>query len=128
MIESFWRAFRARARFDPTRSFGAWMRQIATRAALDHLRTLRRRAERQLGDIEQAAPAGSDLAARDAIERAFRRLSPKLQIVATLALLEEWSVADISGVLDLPIGTVKSRLSRATAGLRKELTREGIRP
>src|SRR6266849_1802550 len=42
LAESFWRAYRGRARFDVTRSFGAWMRRIATNAALDHLRTTRR--------------------------------------------------------------------------------------
>src|SRR6516164_9507638 len=44
VVEAFWRAYRGRARFDPTRSFGAWMRRIATNAALDHLRAARTRA------------------------------------------------------------------------------------
>ncbi len=33
VVEAFWRAYRGRARFDPSRSFGAWMRRIATNAA-----------------------------------------------------------------------------------------------
>ena len=37
-VDAFWRAYRARARFDATRSFGAWMRRIATNAALEQLR------------------------------------------------------------------------------------------
>jgi len=41
-VETFWRIHRAHARFDPTRSFGAWARRIATNAALDHLKTARR--------------------------------------------------------------------------------------
>src|SRR6266404_529795 len=40
-VETFWRMYRAHARFDPTRSFGAWARRIATNAALDHLKTAR---------------------------------------------------------------------------------------
>jgi RNA polymerase sigma-70 factor (ECF subfamily) len=43
LVEAFWRAYRARARFDSSRSFGAWMRRIATNAARDHLRSVRRR-------------------------------------------------------------------------------------
>ena len=129
LVESFWRAFRARARFVVTRPFGAWLRRIATRAALDHLRAVRRRAERHLGEVDlPAAPASGDLAARDAIARAFHRLPPKLQVVATLALVEERPYGEIAEALDLPIGTVKSRLSRANARLREELSRQGIRP
>jgi RNA polymerase sigma-70 factor, ECF subfamily len=37
-VEAFWKMHRAHARFDPTRSFGAWARRIATNLALDHLR------------------------------------------------------------------------------------------
>src|SRR5580765_8007549 len=36
LVEAFWRAYRGRARFDASRSFGAWLRRIATNAALDH--------------------------------------------------------------------------------------------
>src|SRR5438128_4202613 len=43
-IETFWRVYRSRARFDPARSFGAWTRRIAMNVALDHLkRTVRDR-------------------------------------------------------------------------------------
>ena len=37
-VETFWRIYRCRARFDPKGSFGAWAYRIATNAALDHLR------------------------------------------------------------------------------------------
>ena len=36
-LETFWRIYRAHARFDPERCFGAWARRIATNLALDHL-------------------------------------------------------------------------------------------
>jgi RNA polymerase sigma-70 factor (ECF subfamily) len=45
-IETFWRIYRARARFDPCRSFGAWARRIASNLALEHLS--RRRLNRSL--------------------------------------------------------------------------------
>ena len=57
---------------------------------------------------------------------AFRRLPPKLQVVAVLALIEEQPYGAIADALDLPIGTVKSRVFRATRALRLELTRLGI--
>ncbi|HET9358185.1 MAG TPA: sigma-70 family RNA polymerase sigma factor [Vicinamibacterales bacterium] len=127
LVEAFWRAYRARGRFDPSRSFGAWMRRIATNAALDavrHARAARWRA------IEDTLPAvgGPDPDVRDAIVAAFRRLPPKLQVAATLALVEEVPYAEIADALDIPIGTVKSRVSRATGLLRTELARRGVRP
>src|SRR4249920_1437704 len=42
LVDAFWRAHRARARFDPSRSFGAWIRRIATNAALARLRSIGR--------------------------------------------------------------------------------------
>ena len=45
LVETFWRVYCARARFDSSRSFGAWLRRIATNAALDHLRAGRRHAD-----------------------------------------------------------------------------------
>ncbi len=62
------------------------------------------------------------------LRRFVRTLSPRLQIVATLALIEERPYAEIADALDLPVGTVKSRVFRATRALRTELARLGIRP
>jgi RNA polymerase sigma-70 factor (ECF subfamily) len=46
-VEVFWRIYRAHARFDPSRSFGAWARRIASNAALDYLRRARREPTRR---------------------------------------------------------------------------------
>ena len=124
VVEAFWRAYRGRARFDPSRSFGAWMRRIVTNAARDHLRKAPLR-ESGLPVDQLRAPARD--VERDATVRlAFRRLPPKLQIVATLALVENEPYAEIADALDVPVGTVKSRVFRAIRALRKELTRLGI--
>ena len=69
-------------------------------------------------------PAAHDL--RDALRRAFGRLPPRLAAVASLALIEQQSYADIAEALDVPIGTVKSRVFRATRMLREELARLGV--
>src|SRR2546422_3882672 len=44
-VETFWRIYRSRARFNPAGNFGAWTRRIATNVALDHLKTVRREVE-----------------------------------------------------------------------------------
>jgi RNA polymerase sigma-70 factor (ECF subfamily) len=127
LVEAFWRAFRGHARFDPSRSFGAWMRRIATNAAIDQLNAARRRSwiAVSVGQVPasaratRAGPVTFEL--RDDINRAFATLPPKLRVVATLALIEEVPQTEIADALGVPIGTVKSRLFRATRELRKEL-------
>jgi RNA polymerase sigma-70 factor, ECF subfamily len=128
LVEAFWRAYRGRARFDPSRSFGAWMRRIATNAALDHLRALRAQAGWGVADDTMPSAPVPDGAVRASIVRAFRSLPPRLQVVAMLALVEEQPYAEIADALDLPVGTIKSRVFRATRLLRKELARLGITP
>jgi len=128
LVEAFWRAYRGRAHFDPSRSFGAWMRRIATNSACDHLRKMLPLASRITTADGIAGPKSADRVQGESIALAFRKLPPKLQLVATLALIEGQSHAEIAEELDLPVGTVKSRLFRALCALRKELARLGIRP
>jgi RNA polymerase sigma-70 factor (ECF subfamily) len=128
LVEAFWRAYRGRAQFDPGRSFGAWMRRIATNASLDYLRALKPMRGWQTADDTLPASRGSDRETNDAIALAFRRLPADLQIVAALALLEEQPYAEIADALGIAEGTVKSRVFRATRALREELVRLGVRP
>lgn len=128
LVEAFWRAYRGRAHFDPSRSFGAWMRRIAANAAGDHLRVMRPRTSWITVADGIEGRKSADRVLGETIALAFRKLPPKLQVVATLALIEGQSHAEIAEALDLPVGTVKSRLSRGVHALRKELARMGIRP
>lgn len=127
VVEAFWRCHRSRAQFDPSRSFGAWMRRIATHVAIDVLNKGRRHPWIPFDSVAfSLTEAGSSSVAgrhalADAIVRAFDSLPTKLRVVATLALIEERPLAEIAEALGVPIGTVKSRLSRATDKLRKEL-------
>src|SRR5271157_5353022 len=89
-VETFWRVYRMHARFDPARSFEPWARRIATNAALDHLKTVR--PEIDLPE-DLPSPALPDPGISEEMRRktmqAFSRLPPKLQVAATLALIEE---------------------------------------
>jgi len=126
LVEAFWRAYRGRARFDASRSFGAWMRRIASNAALDHLRRVRALPQ-AVADERTPGTERHDAPLAEAIGLAFAKLPPKLRVVATLALVEQESYAEIAEALELPLGTVKSRVFRATRRLRGELARLGIR-
>ena len=128
-VETFWRIHRAHARFDPSRSFEAWARRIATNAALDHLKSTRPEAELPEDLPERAQPnPGISLEVRQKTARAFGRLPPKLRVAATLALIEERPYAEIAEAIGISTGAVKLRVFRAIRLLRKDLKRQGIEP
>lgn len=128
-VETFWRIYRARARFNPARTFAPWARRIATNAALDHLKSARH--ETGLPD-DLPSPPLPDPGITDELRRktacAFRRLPPKLQIVATLAMIEGRPYKEIAEALGISTGAVKLRVFRAARLLRGELRLEGIEP
>ena len=128
-VETFWRIYRAHARFEPARGFEGWARRIATHAAFDWLRG--QRAETELtGD--EAAPATGDPAVsaelRQKTAQAFGRLPPKLRIAAVLAVVEEMPQKDVAEALGITVAAVKLRVFRALRLLRDDLQRQGITP
>lgn len=126
-METFWRLYRSHARFDPTRSFGAWARRIATNLALDHLKHVRPEVQFQENrSLETPPDAAIQRDTRERIQQAFSQLPPKLRVAATLALIEERPYEEIAEALSIPVGTVKSRLFRATRLLREHLKQLGI--
>ena len=128
-VETFWRIYRARSRFDPTRSFGAWARRIATNTAFDYLKTVRREV---LLKEDQVHVAPNDPAVqldiRERIEQAFLQLPVKLQVVARLALIEQQPYEEIAQAVGISVGGVKSRVFRAVRLMRRELKQMGIEP
>jgi RNA polymerase sigma-70 factor (ECF subfamily) len=128
-IETFWRIHRAHARFDPARSFGAWARRVATNAALDYLKTARVETELPEELPATASPnPGIERDVRERVREAFGQLPPKLQIAATLALVEEEPYAEIADSLGISLGAVKLRVFRAVRILRKRLKELGVEP
>jgi len=137
-VETFWRIYRAHARFDPKRSFGAWARRIASNAALDYLKSGARREtpldEDSRGDgggdsqlvnhPSLRSDPGDPAVRREMRERtraAFEQLPAKLRMVATLALIEDQPHAEIAEALNISSAAVKSRLFRAVRLLRRKL-------
>jgi RNA polymerase sigma factor (sigma-70 family) len=121
-VEAFWKMYRAHARFDPARSFGAWVRRIATNLALDHLRKMRREVPLMVdtADVARANPS-IQREAREQIAAAFHGLAPKLRIVATLSLIEEVPHREIAEALGISEAAVRVRLFRAMKYLREQL-------
>lgn len=129
-LETSWRMHRAHARFDPAiGNCSAWLRRIATNAAIDHLRHPRR--ELPLPDDLPATarqPPGEQLELRREILRAMNKLSPRLRAVVLLALVEEEPYGRIAEALGISESAVKLRVFRGVRILRKTLSQAGVHP
>jgi len=122
-VETLLRVYQAHHRFRPDGSFAAWARRIATNLALDHLR--RKRPEQSLLAEPAAVPPTDRLLQQETLEKiqqAFRRLPAKLQLAATLALVEEQPYDEIADALGISVGAVKLRVFRAIRILRNRLS------
>jgi RNA polymerase sigma-70 factor, ECF subfamily len=115
--EAFLAALRALDRFDRRRPFGPWLHRIVVNRAIDWARARSLRGEVFAeGLVEVAAPAGDAPSSRapydDATLAALGALSPEHRAVIVLRYLLEYTPGEIAELLELPRGTVNSRLRR----------------
>ena len=128
--ETFVRAFRAFHRFDASRPLRPWLAQIARNLARNRWRSLKRslRAQERWKDelrMETArgrseAVDNAQLAAAE-LRKAVRGLRDRDRQVIYLRFFLSLSVEETGMALALPVGTVKSRLSRALGRLREQV-------
>jgi RNA polymerase sigma-70 factor (ECF subfamily) len=116
-------------RFDPGRPFGPWLFRLARNAAYDHLRRRRwlrpfesrRRSETGQPPAEEQRPDprdfGQEVMSRDIVAKLLAGLDPGQREIVHLRFWAELSYEEIAELCAVPIGTVKSRLSRALARL-----------
>jgi RNA polymerase sigma-70 factor (ECF subfamily) len=117
--EAFLAAVRSLDRFDRRRPFGPWLHRIVVNRAIDHARARKLRGETELDDLQTAPDSRADL--DGSIVAALRALSPEHRAVIVLRHLLEYTPGEIAGLLDLPRGTVNSRLRRGLDALGEEL-------
>lgn len=126
--------FRKIHRFRERAFFASWVYRITVNVALDHLRRRRRAplpvaadalldGPQETGDLSgpEQKLAGRDLQRH--VRAALGNLSPRLRIVIVLRYLEGLAYGEIGEILECSVGTVKSRLNRAHAAMRRELAR-----
>lgn len=138
--ETFGILFRKVGEFRFESKFSSWVYRIAVNASIDHKR---RTSTRPLTSLEAAAESARSDAQRlevsddrseaplaaasrheleAEIQAAISRLSPKMRAITVLRYIENLSYEEISDTLQISLGTVKSRLSRAHEALDRELT------
>ncbi len=123
--EAFIRAWQHLPRYQPRSPFRNWLYRIATNVAVDGLRR-----ERDTVDIEDASLAASSPGPETVVEhneraervrQAVLALAPASRLVLVLREYEDLSYKEIAETLDIPVGTVMSRLNYARTQLRETL-------
>jgi RNA polymerase sigma-70 factor, ECF subfamily len=121
--EAFLAAIRALDRFDRRRPFGAWLHRIVVNRAIDWSRARALRNE-VAEPVEQEAPDEPAAAWSDEIVAAMGTLEPDARAVVVMRHLLEYTPGEIAKLLEMPRGTVNSRLRRALDRLAAELGEE----
>src|SRR5215212_6786288 len=124
--EAFLAAVRALDRFDRRRPFGPWLHRIVVNRAIDWSRARNLRSEVELHETAVAAEAGLPSGNSRTVASALASLSPEHRAVIVLRHLLEYTPGEIADLLELPRGTVNSRLRRGLDELGERL-REGVR-
>jgi len=118
--------------------FTAWLIRIARNACIDHLRRRKARPPRQdipaeeMVNLSYGGPTPEDQLISSSrqrlVHRALQKLSEINREIIVLKDIQGLPLDEISGMLDLPLGTVKSRSSRARLELAKVITDMGAGP
>jgi RNA polymerase sigma-70 factor, ECF subfamily len=119
--EAFLAAVRALDRFDRRRPFGPWLHRIVVNRAIDYTRA---RALRREVDAAAEPMAPEDPGPSDEIMGALAALGPEHRAVVVLRYLLDYNPGEIADLLELPRGTVNSRLRRALDRLADALEEE----
>jgi RNA polymerase sigma factor (sigma-70 family) len=132
--EVFIKVFRTLKSYDPAQAkFGTWVNRIARNHLVDHYR--RTRADRMTSTLDEQLPItdhsqGADPASevesrerRETIQAGLSRLSPDLREAVILRDLQDLDYAEIARILEVPEGTVKSRINRGRLELARALKR-----
>ena len=123
--EAFAKAYRSFHQLRDRDRFRAWLARMTFRLAIDRQRMNRRRAAREqvVDDLpEPTAEQSAEAEERSAhLWRAIDALPEKLRVVTVLAAIEGHDLAEVSRLLELPLGTVKWRLFAARKELQEKL-------
>jgi RNA polymerase sigma-70 factor (ECF subfamily) len=124
--ETFLTLYRKAHQYRAKAAVGTWLYRIAINTCYDLLRKEKRRSSEPMPDYLDPA----DVSAQDPftsvelespIQAALARLSPDFRAVVIMSDIEGYTVAEVAEALEVPVGTVKSRLFRARKQLASQL-------
>lgn len=118
---------KALPKFRRESAVSTWVYRIAVNTAINYLKKKKR--QEKLHSIfsmfRQANDEPRYLESSEELLKPLEKLNPRQKMVVVLADIEEKSLAEISAILRLPVGTVKSNLFRGREIVKKELMRNG---
>lgn len=126
MQDVFIDLFRSLHTYQPAKgAFTTWLYRVTVNDCLNHRRSLRWTPVSldEARDTAHTEPSAPD----EDVLHAISKLSPKLRAVVILRYYWDLSYAEITQVLNVPLGTVKSRLSQALQMVKRDLEASGIR-
>jgi RNA polymerase sigma-70 factor (ECF subfamily) len=140
--ETYARAFRSWRSYTPGTNMRAWLLRILTNLNVDRGRRIQRTPQtQQLEESDYylanklASAAGEEALeqeqvverlSQDSIVNALSEISPQFRDVVVLVDIGDFTYADAAQILDVPIGTVMSRLHRGRRALKQKLAEEAI--
>jgi RNA polymerase sigma-70 factor (ECF subfamily) len=138
--ETYLKAYRGFGGYEDGTNLKAWLYRILTNTFINSYRSKKRRPTesdiedvedlylyRRLGGLEAAAAGRSaeeellEIYTDDEVKRALEELPEQFRMAVLLADVEGFSYKEIADIMDIPIGTVMSRLHRGRKGLQKKL-------
>ena len=115
--EAFLSALRALPRFDRSRPLRPWLHRIVVNRAIDWARARRLRQEVAVDAVPEVAAPPADVTGLGSLGVALAALSPEHRAVVVMRYLLELTPGEIAAALELPRGTVNSRLRRGLDAL-----------
>lgn len=126
--DTFIKVWQGRDRFRSGSSAKTWIYRVAVNSAIDHCR---RNSRWKLSPLKESLPDGKDgergSIERDLVHRGLLQLSEEHRATLVLSSLEGLSIEEVAEVLEVPEGTVRSRLHNAKKKMLEFLEREGVK-
>lgn len=121
--EVFIRFYESLEKFKGESTLGTYLVRIAINLSLNEIRKRKRRSSffspEEAGSHVNAEDQNKDL--KEAVQYEISKLEPEFRLVVSLRMMEGYSTEETAEILNIPLGTVLSRLSRAQKKLRSML-------
>ncbi|TQM16128.1 RNA polymerase sigma factor SigM [Pseudonocardia kunmingensis] len=113
-------AYRSAGSFRGDASVRTWLHRILVNACIDRIRQERRRGTVPVAEVEprhQRGDVGAEVVTRLSVERALAALPAPQRVAVVLVDVQGWPLHEVAEILEVPVGTVKSRCARGRVRL-----------